>query len=168
VRAAQAAEILDVSTDDDFVDTDQLAAAQPDLEIRVALAVEERCVVPADDDLMDADELPGSGMILTAKRLFGPHRWSKYSILRQTTTLCTLSNLPSLSLILRSLNLSLLKSAVLSMAAMVGGRGWCVPFGVEERKRKGQKDRRYKAVWEKRFHGPRCVTRECKRRTHDC
>jgi hypothetical protein len=33
VRAAQAVEILDVSADDDFVDTDQLAAAQPDLEV---------------------------------------------------------------------------------------------------------------------------------------
>jgi hypothetical protein len=43
-----------------------------------------------------------SRAVLTAKRLSGPHRLSKYSILRQMTILWTLSSLPLLSLIFRS------------------------------------------------------------------
>jgi hypothetical protein len=43
VRAAQGVEIHDL------VDADQLAAAQPDLQIRVLLRVEERCVVHVCD-----------------------------------------------------------------------------------------------------------------------
>jgi hypothetical protein len=43
-----------------------------------------------------------SDMGITAKRLSGPHKLSKYSMLRQTMILCTLMSLPLLSLILRS------------------------------------------------------------------
>lgn len=49
VWAKQVVEILDVAADDDLMDADELAAAQFDLEVRVPLAVEERCVVHGGD-----------------------------------------------------------------------------------------------------------------------
>jgi hypothetical protein len=53
-------------------------------------------------DVWEGSRGSGSGVVLTAKRLSGPHKLSKYSMLRQTMILCTLMSLPLLSLTLRS------------------------------------------------------------------
>ena len=45
VWAAQVVEILDSAADDDFVDAEQLAVAQLDLEVAEPLVVEERSVI---------------------------------------------------------------------------------------------------------------------------